>query len=236
MVLPCFVELGRPVVLPAVLPAHGQGSQGGQVPSRFPKAGRAQTESISISTGITSAVLGGLTARYVGRTRSIRSLTAVRVSTVDIDEIETEIEGDSCTPPWKSTGAAEIPDEVLEGPGDIDYVLNLEGKKVRGCLKGAKQVATLGPASEKEEMLERLFLSGVDTFRLNFSHGDYKEKTELIKKIRDVETKYRHPIGILADMQGPKPLSWELALYTVLGCFRLFLLRYRYPWYPWQSQ
>lgn len=55
---------------------------------------------------------------------------------------------------------------------------------MRGCHKGAKQVATLGPASASDEMLERLFLCGVDTFRLNFSHGDHEEKSDLIERIR----------------------------------------------------
>ncbi|CAE8647933.1 unnamed protein product, partial [Polarella glacialis] len=52
--------------------------------------------------------------------------------------------------------------------------------------------------------IERLFLCGVDMFRLNFSHGEHSEKTELIEKIRRIEARYMHPIGILADMQGPK--------------------------------
>ena len=201
-VLPCFVELGRPL---DVLPA-GQG----RASTRFPRAQQAQrAHTQSTSTGIAGAVLGGLAIRSFGNRRPLRSLPKLtaRVSILDIPDIPTEVDGDSCTPPWKSTGAAEIADEVLEGAGGADYVMNLEGKKVRGCLKGAKQVATLGPASASDEMLERLFLSGVDTFRLNFSHGDHEEKTDLIKRIRRVETKYRHPIGILADMQGPKLLS-----------------------------
>lgn len=211
-VLPCFVELGRPL---DVLPA-GQG----RASTRFPRAQQAQqaqqaqrAHTQSTSTGIAGAVLGGLAIRSFGNRRPLRSLPKLtaRVSILDIPDIPTEVDGDSCTPPWKSTGAAEIADEVLEGAGGADYVMNLEGKKVRGCLKGAKQVATLGPASASDEMLERLFLSGVDTFRLNFSHGDHEEKTDLIKRIRRVETKYRHPIGILADMQGPKQRCGKFA-------------------------
>ncbi|CAK0837121.1 unnamed protein product [Prorocentrum cordatum] len=78
------------------------------------------------------------------------------------------------------------------------------GQITRACRKGAKQVATLGPASESEEMIERLFLCGVDVFRLNFSHGSHEEKVALIRRIRSVEERYQHPIGILADLQGPK--------------------------------
>ena len=70
--------------------------------------------------------------------------------------------------------------------------------------KSTKQVATLGPASSNREMIEKLFLAGADVFRLNFSHGDQKQKKELLDIIRDVEEKYSHPIAALGDLQGPK--------------------------------
>jgi pyruvate kinase len=53
-------------------------------------------------------------------------------------------------------------------------------------------------------MIEKLFLSGADIFRLNFSHGEHSEKAKLVDMIRTVEKKYNHPIAILADLQGPK--------------------------------
>ncbi|KAJ8603865.1 hypothetical protein CTAYLR_000334 [Chrysophaeum taylorii] len=71
-------------------------------------------------------------------------------------------------------------------------------------VKATKQLATLGPASSTLEMIEALFLAGVDVFRLNFSHGKHEEKAELVKKIREVEDKYKRPIAVLADLQGPK--------------------------------
>lgn len=70
--------------------------------------------------------------------------------------------------------------------------------------KSTKQLATLGPASNSFEMIEKLFLSGADIFRLNFSHGEHSEKATLVKTIREVEKKYNHPICILGDLQGPK--------------------------------
>jgi len=63
-----------------------------------------------------------------------------------------------------------------------------------------KIVATLGPASDSKAILKKLIETGVDVFRLNFSHGTHEEKRELIKKIREVDDF----IGILADIQGPK--------------------------------
>jgi pyruvate kinase len=70
--------------------------------------------------------------------------------------------------------------------------------------KSTKQVATLGPASFSEEMMEKLFLAGVGVFRVNFSHGVREDKAEVIGRIRALEAKHNHPIAILADLQGPK--------------------------------
>lgn len=65
-------------------------------------------------------------------------------------------------------------------------------------------MATLGPASQNKEMIEKLFLAGADVFRLNFSHGSQEQKKELLIMIREIEEKYSHPIAILGDLQGPK--------------------------------
>ena len=67
-----------------------------------------------------------------------------------------------------------------------------------------KIVATLGPASNSEEMIEKLFLAGVDVFRLNFSHGKHEDHAERVKSIRAIEARHGRPIGIIADLQGPK--------------------------------
>jgi pyruvate kinase len=66
-----------------------------------------------------------------------------------------------------------------------------------------KIVATLGPSSNSKEMLKKLINTGVDIFRLNFSHGTHKEKRDLVKRIREV-CEYTKHTGILADIQGPK--------------------------------
>jgi len=67
-----------------------------------------------------------------------------------------------------------------------------------------KIVATLGPASSTPEMIQRLFATGADVFRLNFSHGEHTEHADRMAMIREAETKFRRPIGVLADVQGPK--------------------------------
>ncbi|CAK9116263.1 unnamed protein product [Durusdinium trenchii] len=198
MATPCFFAGPPPHrALPsrALAPAPGQ--------SRAPSRAPCHAPVVAASAAVAVATAGR------GRRRGVTRRVGMIVY------IPTEVDGDSCSPPWKNDVIDGISEEVLEGleaqGGLADAVINMGQRKVRGCSKGAKQVATLGPASCEEEMLERLFLCGVDTFRLNFSHGDHEEKTELIRKIRALEAKYRHPIAILADMQGPKQRCGKFA-------------------------
>ncbi len=71
-------------------------------------------------------------------------------------------------------------------------------------LRKTKIVATLGPASSDPEMVEALHLAGADVFRLNFSHGEHADHKIRYDTIRALEAKQGRPIGILADLQGPK--------------------------------
>ncbi len=70
--------------------------------------------------------------------------------------------------------------------------------------RNAKIVATLGPSSSELDAIRQLFMAGVDVFRLNFSHGSHADHGARFKAIRTVETETGRPIGILADLQGPK--------------------------------
>ena len=67
-----------------------------------------------------------------------------------------------------------------------------------------KIIATLGPASSTLEIMTRLFQAGADVFRLNFSHGTHEDHAARFAMIRELEEKFDRPIGILADVQGPK--------------------------------
>ena len=67
-----------------------------------------------------------------------------------------------------------------------------------------KILATIGPASSDEAMLKRLFEAGADVFRINMSHADHELMRMLVGRIRAVEQSVGRPIGILADLQGPK--------------------------------
>ena len=70
--------------------------------------------------------------------------------------------------------------------------------------RNVKIVATLGPASNDYEMIRKLVEAGADVFRLNMSHGDHSEIKARHDIIRQVEKDIGSPIGILADLQGPK--------------------------------
>ena len=70
--------------------------------------------------------------------------------------------------------------------------------------RSAKIVCTLGPASNSSEMIEKLMEAGMDVARLNFSHGTHDDHAAVIKRLRDASARLSRPIGILADLQGPK--------------------------------
>lgn len=71
-------------------------------------------------------------------------------------------------------------------------------------MRHAKIVATIGPASDSEEMLESLVKAGMNVARLNFSHGTHEQHAQRIVRIRAVSEKIGTPVGILQDLQGPK--------------------------------
>src|SRR5437868_8348228 len=78
--------------------------------------------------------------------------------------------------------------------------MEMNAKRVRS----AKIVATLGPSSSTPQKIRDLFESGVDVFRLNFSHGTHEDHQARFAAIRSIESARGRPIGILADLQGPK--------------------------------
>ncbi|WP_436887855.1 pyruvate kinase [Mammaliicoccus sciuri] len=71
-------------------------------------------------------------------------------------------------------------------------------------MRKTKIVCTIGPASESEEMLEKLMLAGMNVARLNFSHGSHEEHKGRIDTIRKVSSKLNKNIGILLDTKGPE--------------------------------
>ena len=70
--------------------------------------------------------------------------------------------------------------------------------------RDCKIVATMGPASDPPERLLLLLQAGVDCFRLNFSHGAREDHARRSPSIRAAEDKIGRPVGVFADLQGPK--------------------------------
>ncbi len=67
-----------------------------------------------------------------------------------------------------------------------------------------KIIATLGPASSEPEQIRKLIKAGVNIFRQNMSHGDHSYHRETYKRIRQIAEELELPVGILADLCGPK--------------------------------
>jgi len=72
-----------------------------------------------------------------------------------------------------------------------------------------KIVATIGPASEAPEVLEQLFLAGVDVVRLNLSHGSLESHVERLHRVREVADRAGAVVAVLADLPGPKVRSGQ---------------------------
>ena len=81
-----------------------------------------------------------------------------------------------------------------------------------------KIVATLGPASNTPEKMRALFEAGVDVFRINMSHTDHPMLTRMVTDLRALADTLGRPIGILADLQGPK-----IRLGTIHGGSRMLV-------------
>jgi pyruvate kinase len=67
-----------------------------------------------------------------------------------------------------------------------------------------KIVATIGPASDSPDMMRKMLLAGMNVARLNFSHGNYEDHAERIKRLRSASEELDLPLMLLQDLQGPK--------------------------------
>src|ERR1700761_8325980 len=68
----------------------------------------------------------------------------------------------------------------------------------------ARIVATLGPASRAPDQVIALATAGADVFRLNFSHGTHDDHAAAYAAVRAASEVIGRPLGVLADLQGPK--------------------------------
>lgn len=70
--------------------------------------------------------------------------------------------------------------------------------------KSTKIVATIGPASESEDVLKNMIESGLNVARFNFSHGEHEWHKRVMKNVRKISRKLNKPVAIVADLQGPR--------------------------------
>jgi pyruvate kinase len=83
-------------------------------------------------------------------------------------------------------------------------------------LNKTKIIATLGPSSSSKTMLSKLILSGVDVFRVNFSHAEHKDVERIVSDIKALRIKHNKHVSILGDLQGPKIRLGNVAPETFL--------------------
>ena len=76
--------------------------------------------------------------------------------------------------------------------------------------KKTKIIATLGPASSSKEMIKKLIKSGVDVFRVNFSHATHDEVERIVDDVNDLRKELGSNVTLLGDLQGPKIRIGEL--------------------------
>ncbi|MGB2393330.1 MAG: pyruvate kinase, partial [Poseidonia sp.] len=71
-------------------------------------------------------------------------------------------------------------------------------------MRRTRIVATIGPACDDRATLKALMEAGADVCRFNYSHGEPEDKTDLYRRVRDIEDELGRPTCILADLPGPK--------------------------------
>ncbi len=77
--------------------------------------------------------------------------------------------------------------------------------------RSTKIVCTIGPASQDEDTIRQLLLSGLSVARLNFSHGSHEDHYRVYQRLRSISSELKKPVTILQDLQGPKIRIGRLA-------------------------
>ena len=116
----------------------------------------------------------------------------------------------------------------------------------KGRLRRTKIVATLGPATDRPGVLERMVRAGVDVVRVNFSHGEAADHVRRVEAVRGYAREQGREVAVLADLQGPKIRTdrFESGKVTLEEGARFVLdatlpanakppVRTRFPWAQW---
>jgi pyruvate kinase len=131
-----------------------------------------------------------------------------------------------------SDGTNRFLNPFADCDGDHSQALSAKSDRLtRRARKMTKVVATIGPASESEEVMRSMFHAGMNVARLNMSHGDHQDHLNRLELLRRLSREIERPIAILADLQGPKirtgrlkggtPVEWKSGstiVITVADC------------------
>jgi len=79
-------------------------------------------------------------------------------------------------------------------------------------MRKTKIICTLGPASERTDVLQQLIHAGTDIFRVNMSHADHRSVRDVVPRIRALAVEAHRPVAILLDTQGPAIRTGELKI------------------------
>ncbi|MDB6127242.1 MAG: pyruvate kinase, partial [Verrucomicrobia bacterium] len=85
-----------------------------------------------------------------------------------------------------------------------------------------KIIFTLGPATESEEMLEKMIRGGADVVRLNMAHAKHDWTRAVIRRIRDVSLRVGREVAIMMDIKGPEIRTGDLATPIELKAGEIF--------------
>src|SRR3954471_17557504 len=89
-------------------------------------------------------------------------------------------------------------------------------------LRRTKIIATLGPATESEEMLGKLITAGVDVVRLNMAHAKHDWTRTVIRRIREISARANHEVAIMMDIKGPEIRTGDVAAPIELQVGQIF--------------
>src|SRR5207249_4502078 len=109
----------------------------------------------------------------------------------------------------QETQAARLRAEALQRAGAMTQQTRMTNNGVQ--MRKAKIVCTIGPASDSPAVLDRLIESGMDTARLNFSHGSHESHGRALKAIREAADRRQVAVAIIQDLQGPRIRVGEVA-------------------------
>lgn len=87
--------------------------------------------------------------------------------------------------------------------GSLLYYKKKKRQEVKADMRKTKIVCTLGPATDKDNVLEELIKNGLNVARCNFSHGSHEEHLGRINKVKELREKCNKPVAILLDTKGP---------------------------------